>query len=147
MIWCVKIPTDEQFQEDITDCLEKTEMMNARKLYDVQMASHFIVAFLSGIQVLQAVDKVLEIMVDTGMMAMVMLKIFVLVVKLRVFCFMRNMMSKKTFENRSLDMQRFEMWIALEVLISCGIVVTCFTYTAARFFTRNRIILNYTNSS
>jgi hypothetical protein len=71
----------------------------------------------------------------------------VLVVKLRVFCYMRNMMSKKTFVNRSLDMQRFEIWIALEVLVSCGIVVTCLAYIAVRFFSRNRLILRYTNNS
>ena len=75
------------------------------------------------------------------MLIMLWAKICLLIEDLRIFGYMREDMAKVPYQLRSYDMQRFEIWVNLEILISVGIMCSCFLYTFVRALTRNRFVM------
>ena len=98
-------------------------------------------AILTLIQVYAYASRYLEVIVEGGMLIMLWAKICLLIEDLRIFGYMREDMAKVPYQLRSYDMQRFEIWVNLEILISVGIMCSCFLYTFVRAFTRNRFVM------
>ena len=46
-------------------------------------------------------------------------------------------MSILRFEDRDIELQRYQSWLILEILVRLGIMVACFIYIFVRYFTRN----------
>jgi hypothetical protein len=85
MLITTKVPSQELFKVQIYNeetyelPYDETVLPQVNMIYNLQCAAHFIVALLTFVQVYSFASRIIEVVVELGMMCMLWIKIYLLI--------------------------------------------------------------------